>query len=105
MQRCIRTFQLIVFAAVSVCLQATAHADSPSSFDSRILKSGSELDYPPFALVLPDGSADGFSVELLKAVTQTMGLGLEITVGPCHELKQKLENGELDVLPLVSYTR
>ena len=31
----------------------------------KTIKSASETDYPPFALVKPDGIADGFSVELL----------------------------------------
>jgi PAS domain S-box-containing protein len=72
---------------------------------ARPLQSASELDYPPFAVVLPDGSADGFSVELLKAVVQAMGLKIEVTVGPWHHIKRKLIQGELDVLPLVSYSR
>ena len=76
---------------------------SPSG--ERPLQSASELDYPPFAVVLPDGSADGFSVELLKAVVQAMGLKIEFGVGPWHQIKQKLIQGELDVLPLVSYSR
>jgi len=70
---------------------------------ARPLESASELDYPPFAVVLPDGSADGVSVELLKAVVQAMGLKIEFRVGPWHQIKQKLIQGELDVLPLVSY--
>ena len=76
---------------------------SPSG--ERPLQSASELDYPPFAVVLPDGSADGFSVELLKAVVQAMGLKIEFGVEPWHQIKQKLIQGELDVLPLVSYSR
>jgi len=53
-------------------------------------------------LVRSDGSADGFSVDLLKAVTQAMGLEINFIVGPWHEIKQKLVDGHLDVLPLVS---
>jgi ABC-type amino acid transport substrate-binding protein len=70
----------------------------------RILKSASELDYPPFALVRADGSADGFSVDLLKAVAYAVGLEVGIHVGPWHEIKQKLIDRQLDVLPLVSYS-
>ncbi|MEJ2157257.1 MAG: transporter substrate-binding domain-containing protein [Desulfobacteraceae bacterium] len=77
------------------------HADSTV----RVLKSASELDYPPFALVRPDRSADGFSVELLRAVARTMGVPVEINVGPWPEIKQKLARGDLDLLPLVSYSR
>ena len=70
-----------------------------------VLKSASELEYPPFALVLSDGSADGFSVELLRAVTRAVGMPIEFEVGPWHILKDKLIRGQLDVLPLVSYSK
>jgi len=68
------------------------------------LRSASELDYPPFALVKPDGTADGFSVDLLKAVVKAAGLKIHIAVGPWNEIKQNLIDGRLDVLPLVSYS-
>ena len=68
------------------------------------LKSASELDYPPLAIVKTDGMADGFSVELLRAVTQAVGLEIEFKVGPWHAIKEQLKAGEIDVLPLVSYT-
>ncbi|MBU1248646.1 MAG: transporter substrate-binding domain-containing protein, partial [Proteobacteria bacterium] len=71
---------------------------------SRPLMSASEYDYPPFALVKPDGSADGFSVDLLRAVVEETGMEIEFAVGPWHEIKQELTDGKIDVLPLVSYS-
>jgi ABC-type amino acid transport substrate-binding protein len=91
----------IVLGLTSPSLRADEHPTSTN----RIIKSASELDYPPFALVTPDGSADGFSVDLLKAVTQAMGLWVDFDVGPWHEIRRKLVKGHLDVLPLVSYSR
>ena len=94
-------FHQLVVIVISLWLaNPTAQASS-----GRILKSASELDYPPFAIVRPDGSADGFSVELLKAVTKAVDLEVNITVGPWHEIKQKLADRHLDVLPLVSYSQ
>jgi ABC-type amino acid transport substrate-binding protein len=72
--------------------------------NARTLKSASAIDYPPFTLVRPDGSADGFSVELLKAVVQEIGMEVLISVGPWPEIKQQLTEGLLDVLPLVAHT-
>ncbi len=69
-----------------------------------VLESASELDYPPFALVLEDGTADGFAVELLRATLRAVGLKVHFEVGPWHEIKKRLINGELDVLPLVSFS-
>jgi len=39
---------------------------------STPIKSASELDYPPFSIVHSDGSAGGFSVELMQAALQAM---------------------------------
>jgi two-component system, sensor histidine kinase len=69
-----------------------------------VLRSASELDYPPFALVRPDGGADGFSVDLLEEVVRAAGLDIEFRVGPWHKIKQMLIDKKLDVLPLVSYS-
>ncbi|WP_186441583.1 PAS domain S-box protein [Desulfamplus magnetovallimortis] len=86
--------------------QSSSYADNniPLSLSDPIIKSASELDYPPFALVLDNGSADGFSVDLLKAVVTTMGRKINFKVGPWHKIKQQLIDGELDVLPLVAYS-
>jgi signal transduction histidine kinase/ActR/RegA family two-component response regulator len=71
---------------------------------ARKLIVGSELDYPPFALVNNQGEADGFSVDLFKAVAQVMGLNIEFRVGAWNEVRHALEQGEIDALPLVSYS-
>ena len=95
----------VVIAVGAGILSPTAKADNRSKPTHRILKSASEFDYPPFALVRPDGSADGFSVDLLKAATQAVGLEINFIVGPWHKIKQELVDGHLDVLPLVSYSQ
>jgi len=65
---------------------------------------GSEIDYPPYALVDEHGNADGFSVDLIKAAAKDMGLKVKFVVGPWNKVKKMLESGEIDVLPLVSYS-
>ncbi|WP_207260138.1 transporter substrate-binding domain-containing protein [Desulfovibrio sp. Huiquan2017] len=70
-----------------------------------VLQSASELDYPPLALVLPDGTPGGFSVDLLKAVAREVGLDVRFKLGPWATLKRELADGEIDVLPLVSYSQ
>lgn len=68
-----------------------------------IFKSATEYDYPPFSVII-DGKANGFSVELLKAVANEMGLEIEFEVGNWNTIKKNLEDGELDILPLVGYS-
>jgi PAS domain S-box-containing protein len=69
-----------------------------------VLRSGCELDYPPFCIVHDDGSVDGFSVELLQAAARAMGRTVTFRTGPWAEVKGLLVNGEVDALPLVGRT-
>ena len=66
---------------------------------------GSELNYPPYAMVTKDGRADGFSVDLMKAVCRVMAIDVTFRVGPWSEIRRDLERGEIDALPLVSYSK
>lgn len=72
--------------------------------EKKLLKSASELDYPPFSIVTEDNKADGFSVELLKSVAKAMGRKVEFYVAPWNKIKQELKDGKLDVLPVVGRT-
>jgi diguanylate cyclase (GGDEF)-like protein/PAS domain S-box-containing protein len=73
------------------------------SSGSKVYQSATEYDYPPFS-VTSEGKADGFSVELLQAVAEEMGFQVEFKIDQWTVLKEELENGKLDVLPLVGYT-
>ena len=90
----------ITFVLFSPCVKAETDSTQPH----RIIKSASELDYPPFALVLQDKSASGFSVELLRAVCRAVDMDVNFEIGPWHEIKRKLGDGVIDVLPLMSFS-
>ena len=66
---------------------------------------GSEIGYPPYAIVTKDGQADGFSVDLIKAVCAAVEIDVTFRVGPWNEVRKALEDGEIDALPLVSYSK
>jgi len=103
-----RSISILFFTLLAVLLTALpspAKTDNNSKLILHSLKSASELDYPPFSLVRDDGTADGFSVDLLKAVVRSVGIDISFALGPWNEIKQKLINGHLDVLPLVSYSK
>ena len=96
-----------VLTLLSLCFLLLLHVPGyagAAAEGKKVLKSASELDYPPFSIVKPNGSAGGFSVDLLKAAAEAAGLSVTFKVGPWHELKQELAEGKLDVLPLVSYS-
>jgi PAS domain S-box-containing protein len=69
-----------------------------ASLASRTLVVGSEQDYPPFAMGMTDASADGFTVELWKAVAKEQGLTYEIRVRPFNDILQGFKSGAVDVL-------
>lgn len=68
--------------------------------DYEEYESATEYDYPPFS-VTDNGIADGFSVDLLKAVAEEVGIKINFKVDEWAVIKTELENGELDLLPLV----
>lgn len=69
-----------------------------------VVRTGSELDYPPFAMVTAEGEAAGFSVAMLRAVAAAANLDVRFRVGPWSELLADLRAGELDALPFVAIT-
>ncbi len=81
--------------ASSVCKAATNEPE---------IRVGSELDFPPYALADENGRPDGFSVELIKAITGAMGLSIKISTGSWDTVWNALVAGQLDVLPIVAKT-
>jgi len=73
-------------------------------FAQKPIVSASEYDYPPFCVVNEQGEADGFSVELLRAVLETMGMEVSFKVDQWKVIKQELEDRKIEVLPLVGRT-
>lgn len=69
-----------------------------------VIRSGCELDYPPFCIVQEDGSSTGFAVELMQAALSAMGREATFRTGPWAEVKGWLVRGEIDALPLVGRT-
>ena len=67
-----------------------------------VLSVGSEIDFPPYAIVDATGRASGFSVELLEAIAETMGLPITVNAGPWPEVLAAFKSGKTDLLPLVA---
>lgn len=99
---------IILFCLACVLLFAGVSGNDFSTYayeqEKIVYRSATEYDYPPFSVVT-DGKADGFSVELLKAVANEMGVEIDFKVDHWDKIKKELEDGELDVLPLVGYSK
>ena len=71
---------------------------------SLVIKSASELDYPPFSVVGENNEAAGFSVDLLKATLTAMDKNVSFKVDSWSTIKKELAEGAIDVLPVVGRT-
>lgn len=65
---------------------------------------GTEYSYPPFVSITPEGLPEGFSIDLVTAALAVMGYVPEFRVGTWEEVRGMLENGEVELLPLVGRT-
>jgi len=81
-----------------------AAAQSPLAPPHPTVRSAAEADYPPFSFVDTQGRADGFSVELLQATLAAMDREASFRTGSWPEVRQWLERGEVQALPLVGRT-
>ncbi|AFM23768.1 transporter substrate-binding domain-containing protein [Desulfomonile tiedjei] len=70
--------------------------------DRPVIRVGSEIEFPPFALVDESGQPSGFSVDLIKAVAEAMGLSVVFESGDWNKMWNDLVSGKLDVLPIVA---
>ena len=91
----------VTFIAASIVVADAAASTSPAN---DVIRSGAEIDYPPFSVVDDNGEAGGFSVELLRAALGAMGREVAYRIGPWNEVRGLLERGEIDALPLVGRT-
>ena len=94
------TILAIILLIILVPLSASA---AENDTEGPVYKSATELDFPPFS-VTDAGTADGFSVDLLKAVAKEMDLNITFKVDQWNIIKDELASGVLDVLPLVALT-
>ncbi len=90
---------IILLSILTISINIAADAGE----ERTVYLSATEYDYPPFS-VTDRGEADGFSVELLKAVAEEMGIVVTFKIDQWSIIKEELKNGELDILPLVGYT-
>ena len=84
---------LLVGIASGTCSAAT---------ESSGIRVGSEREFAPYAFIDENGQPAGFSVDLIRAVADAMGLSLNISADTWDSVWNDLAEGRLDVLPLVA---
>ena len=92
----ISKFLILIFI---ICIDYSAFANYLQS-DTIYFKGNN--DYPPYQLLDKDLNPTGFSIDLLKAIAQTMGLNIKIELGPWNQVRTELEQGKIDGLAAMS---
>jgi PAS domain S-box-containing protein len=54
--------------------------------------------YPPYEFINEKGEPDGFNVELFREIAKELGITYTLELGPWSQVREELENGEIDVL-------
>jgi PAS domain S-box-containing protein len=106
--RLLRTFVYILLLSCVVLAEPwprPTHTPDAEASARRDIRAGSALDYPPFAVVKNDGSPDGFTVDLIKAVAEAMRLEVSLKVGAWEDLKTDFKRGRLDLLLNMPYSK
>lgn len=57
-----------------------------------------DFNYPPFEFKNEKGDPDGFTVEIIKAISDEMGRKIIIKTGTWDDIRLELEKGEIDAL-------
>lgn len=76
----------------------------PGSGHAMVVEARADHDYPPYEF-LENGRPAGFNIDILKAVAKTMGLDINLSLGPWNEVRQQLEMGEIDMLAGMFYSK
>lgn len=92
----------LLLLTIALLFTGLANGAVHAATDSAEIRVGSELEFPPYAFVDERGQPAGFSVDLIKAVSQVMGLSITISTGSWNTVWKDLVAGRLDVLPIVA---
>lgn len=65
---------------------------------NQVIRVGGDDSYPPYEFIDQDGNIAGYNVDMTRAIAEVMGIDVEITLDSWSIMREKLENGEMDVL-------
>ena len=71
---------------------------------AKLLVSGGAWDNPPFEFINEQGEADGFSVELLRAIARETGNEVRFSLDPLSKATRQLLDGGIDILQSLAPT-
>ena len=69
----------------------------------RVLQVGADYAYYPYEFTNEFNQADGFDIDIIKALSNEMGVDIEINSGNWFNIKNELEKGNLDLVAGMYY--
>ncbi len=66
---------------------------------------GGASNYPPYEYLDDAGRPAGHNVDLTRAIANATGLDVEFRLGPWDEVRKALEDGEIDLLQGMTYSK
>ena len=88
---------LVVLLAFSMFALAGC-GDSAATDDKKVLKVGSDIAYAPFEYMDTNGEPVGFDIDLMTAIAEDMGYGIEFETSPFDGLIMSLNAGNYDAV-------
>ncbi|QEN04384.1 transporter substrate-binding domain-containing protein [Thiospirochaeta perfilievii] len=71
----------------------------------RLLIFGGDNNYPPYEYIDKNGQPAGYNVDLTRAIAREMNLEVYIQLGQWSDIYNKLNNGEIDVVQGLFYSK
>jgi len=94
----------VILVCLILFLAPVAGAEEDTGPLERPVRIGGDYNYPPYEYLDEDGLPTGYNVELSQAIAHVMGMEINIQLGPWAEMRQALDNGDVDVLMGMAHT-
>lgn len=89
---------LLVFPALILYISLQAQDAINSAIEKKTIIVRGDHSYPPYEFINENGEPDGFNVELFREIAKELGINYTLELGPWSQVREELENGEIDVL-------
>ena len=90
----LQTILSVCITCIALLVSGTVAADT---MEGKVIKVGGNHDYPPYELVDKNGQPAGFTVDLLRAIAEVMGMKVEISLGEWAKRHDDLKDGRIDM--------
>ncbi len=98
------TIAFLLLFYILTAYESPSLSQTPEPPSQKIIVGG-DNNYPPYEFMNEYGNPTGFNIELLEAIARVEGLSLDIQLGPWNDVRQKLENREIDMLSGMYYSQ